>query len=69
MASARLTPREIEVCTLLATGITNRQIAEALYISENTVEFHLGNIFNKFQVHTRTEAAMLFLQMQPDSTP
>jgi NarL family two-component system response regulator YdfI len=53
-----LTPREIEVLTRLAQGTSNKAIAEDLMISEHTVKFHLGAIFAKLGVSTRTEAAM-----------
>ena len=53
-----LTPREKEVLRLLASGITNRQIAIQLKISEPTIEFHIGNIFKKIDVRSRVEAAV-----------
>lgn len=51
-----LTAREIEVLALLATGKTNREISEALVISENTVARHVQNIFAKLDVSSRTAA-------------
>ncbi len=51
-----LTPRELEILTLLGEGFSNRQIAEALFISENTVKFHLSSVFSKLQVSNRAEA-------------
>jgi DNA-binding NarL/FixJ family response regulator len=51
-----LTPREIEVLRLLATGMTNRAIAEALHLSSKTVDRHVGNIFNKLDVSSRAAA-------------
>jgi DNA-binding CsgD family transcriptional regulator len=51
-----LTPREMEVLRLLATGKTNRMIAEALRISEKTVIRHVSNIFNKLDVPSRAAA-------------
>jgi DNA-binding CsgD family transcriptional regulator len=53
---AGLTPREAEVIRLLATGATNRGIAEALTISEKTVEQHLLNIYQKLGVDSRARA-------------
>jgi DNA-binding CsgD family transcriptional regulator len=53
---ASLTAREIEVLGLLATGRTNRAIAERLGISEKTVARHLSNIFIKIGVSTRAAA-------------
>ena len=51
-----LTPREHEVLELVADGLPNREIAQALSISEHTVKFHLASIFGKLGVSTRTEA-------------
>lgn len=51
-----LTERQIEVLTAVATGKTNRQIAEELYVSEHTVRRHLQNIFNEIGVTTRSAA-------------
>jgi DNA-binding NarL/FixJ family response regulator len=51
-----LTPRELEVLELLAEGSTNKQIARALEISDNTVRCHVNNIMEKLQVSDRTEA-------------
>lgn len=50
-----LTPREAEVVKLVAESYTNRQIAEALVISEKTVERHRANILEKLGVHDRVE--------------
>jgi DNA-binding CsgD family transcriptional regulator len=50
-----LSPREVEVITQLLLGNSNKQIASALHISERTVEFHLNNIYDKFQVNSRVE--------------
>lgn len=52
-----LTPQEQAVATLVATGLTNRQVAERLVISTKGVGYHLGNIFAKLGVRTRTELA------------
>jgi LuxR family maltose regulon positive regulatory protein len=52
-----LAPREQEVLKLIAAGLTNREIAEALVISPETVKKHTGNIFAKLAVSNRTEAA------------
>ncbi|HSK90884.1 MAG TPA: LuxR C-terminal-related transcriptional regulator [Euzebyales bacterium] len=52
-----LTERECEVLRLVAAGRTNRQIAEALVLSEHTVARHLSNIFTKLDVSSRTAAA------------
>ena len=52
-----LTRRETEVLRLLADGLTNREIAERLFISQKTVGTHVAHIFAKLDVHTRVEAA------------
>ena len=54
----RLTDRELEVLKLVAQGLTNRDIADQLYISENTVKNHVRNILEKLQLHSRMEAVM-----------
>ena len=54
----RLTDRELEVLKLVAKGLTNRDIADALYISENTVKNHVRNILEKLHLHSRTEAVI-----------
>lgn len=51
-----LTDREEAVLRLLAEGRTNAQIAEAVFLSENTVKFHLRNLFAKLGVNNRTQA-------------
>jgi DNA-binding NarL/FixJ family response regulator len=53
-----LTPREIEVLELVATGATNKEIAGALYITENTVKIHLRNILEKLHLQNRLQAAV-----------
>jgi LuxR family maltose regulon positive regulatory protein len=52
-----LSAREIETLKLLAAGLTNREIAEALVISPETVKKHTANIYAKLAVSNRTEAA------------
>ena len=53
-----LTAREREVLELLASGLSNKEIAWRMKISEHTVKFHVASIFAKFDVSTRTEAVM-----------
>ncbi|MCZ7574387.1 MAG: response regulator transcription factor [Ardenticatenaceae bacterium] len=53
-----LSDREHEVLTLLAQGLSNKAIAQRLYLSVRTVEGHLANIYGKLGVHSRTEAAL-----------
>ncbi len=54
----RLTAREREILTLMADGGGNRAIADALFISENTVRNHVRNVLDKLQAKTRTEAVV-----------
>lgn len=56
-ALASLSAREVEVLRMLAEGLTDRQIAEALTISTRTVETHVSNILHKLGVRNRAEAA------------
>ncbi len=54
---ADLTPREREVLGMVATGMTNREIGQALFISESTAGVHVSNLMAKLGVGSRTEAA------------
>jgi len=54
---SNLSPREGEVLQLIARGATNRQIADSLFISENTVKTHLRNIMEKLHLANRSQAA------------
>ena len=55
-AESPLSPREKEVLVLVAQGATNKEIASALFISENTVKTHLRNIMERLHVAKRTQA-------------
>ena len=57
-ASPTLTSRELEVLKLVAKGMSNREIADELYISENTVKNHVRNILEKLHLHSRMEAVI-----------
>ena len=61
-AGAILTGREQDVLRLLARGASNKEIAEALIIAENTVKTHLRNILRKLHLHNRVQAAIYALQ-------
>jgi ATP/maltotriose-dependent transcriptional regulator MalT len=51
-----LTDRELDVLRLLSQGLSNRQIATSLALSQNTIKLHVASIFAKLSVATRTEA-------------
>jgi LuxR family transcriptional regulator, maltose regulon positive regulatory protein len=55
--AGEVTPREREVLALLADGLTNRQIAERLVLSEHTVHRHVANILRKLDLPSRAAAA------------
>ncbi|MGQ0830201.1 MAG: response regulator [Microthrixaceae bacterium] len=56
--SPRLTDRELEVLKLVAEGMSNKEIAGELFISENTVKNHVRNILEKLHLHSRMEAVV-----------
>jgi DNA-binding NarL/FixJ family response regulator len=62
MMRSALTSRELEVLKMLSKGLTNKQIAHALSISDNTVRNHVNSIIEKLEVADRTEAVTLALQ-------
>jgi two-component system, NarL family, nitrate/nitrite response regulator NarL len=53
-----LTAREIEIIRMIAKGFRNKEIAEALFISEGTVKVHLHSIFTKLRLHNRLALAL-----------
>ena len=53
-----LTPREMEVLKLIADGLSNKDIAETLVLSEKTVKNHINNIFSKLHVYDRSQAML-----------
>jgi DNA-binding NarL/FixJ family response regulator len=57
-AAPKLSDREREVLKLVAQGLTNREAAGALHLSENTVKNHVANILDKLPLRSRLEAAM-----------
>lgn len=57
--SAVLTPREIEVIDLAAIGLSNRQIAEHLCLSEHTILGYMKSIFGKLGAHSKVQAVVL----------
>jgi DNA-binding NarL/FixJ family response regulator len=67
-ASFTLMPRENDIVYWLTKGASNREIAEALYISEKTVKNNISNILSRLNLHDRTQLAILALQA-PDNPP
>jgi DNA-binding NarL/FixJ family response regulator len=63
-----LTPREAEVLALIAAGLTNREVATELIVSEKTVARHLANVFTKLDLSTRTAAAAYAFEHGLDRT-
>jgi DNA-binding NarL/FixJ family response regulator len=57
LAASELTPREIEILQLVAEGHSNSKLARMLWVTEQTVKFHLSNIYRKLEVANRTEAS------------
>ena len=62
LSGSELTERETEVLKQLASGKTNREIAETLFISEETVKSHIGNILSKLHLAHRTQAVIYALK-------
>jgi DNA-binding CsgD family transcriptional regulator len=60
--NTELSERELEILKLLATGLSNKEIASQLFLSVNTVKVHLRNIFAKLGVQSRTEATLIAIQ-------
>lgn len=61
---ATLTDRERDVLQWIATGMSNKQIAAQLFISEETVKVHIRNLLRKLNVHSRVAATVLYLAQQ-----
>jgi DNA-binding CsgD family transcriptional regulator len=56
VAELGITPRELEILEALAAGLSNREIAERLFVSENTVKTHAARLFDKLAARRRTQA-------------
>ena len=54
-----ITPRELEILELIAQGLSNKEIAERVFVSENTVKTHSSRVFDKLGAKRRTQAAQL----------
>jgi ATP/maltotriose-dependent transcriptional regulator MalT len=56
VAELGLTPRELEILELIASGLSNKEIADRVFVSENTVKTHSSRVFEKLDVRRRTQA-------------
>jgi DNA-binding CsgD family transcriptional regulator len=59
VAELSITPRELEILELIAAGLSNREIAGRLFVSENTVKTHSSRVFDKLGARRRTQAVQL----------
>ena len=59
LESLGVTPRELEILQLIAAGLSNREIAERVHVSENTVKTHSSRVFDKLGARRRTQAVQL----------
>jgi two-component system, NarL family, response regulator LiaR len=64
LESLTITPRELEILELIAEGLSNREIAARLFVSENTVKTHSSRVFDKLGVQRRTQAVQLAKQLR-----
>ena len=65
-ASSRLTPHELQVALLVTQGMTNLEVAAALFLSPKTIEYHLGQIYRKLDVRGRAQLARLMAMELPE---
>ena len=54
--TARLTRREVEILSLIVEGYSSKKVADLLFVSKRTVDFHLDNVYEKLQVTNRMQA-------------
>jgi DNA-binding CsgD family transcriptional regulator len=68
---AQLTPQELQIALAVSEGRTNREVAEAPFLSSKTIEYHLRNVFPKLDMRSRTELGnvMRFATEGPGSHP
>ena len=59
LASLAITPRELQILELIATGLSNKEIAARVYVSESTVKTHSSRVFDKLGARRRTQAVQI----------
>ena len=59
LSELQITPRELEILGLVAEGLSNREIAARVFVSENTVKTHVSRVFDKLGARRRTEAVQI----------
>ena len=64
LASLGITPRELEILELIAQGLSNKEIADRVFVSENTVKTHSSRVFDKLGAKRRTQAVQLGKQLR-----
>jgi len=64
VAALEITPRELEILELVAAGLSNREIGERLFVSENTVKTHCSRLFDKLGAKRRTQAIQIGREQQ-----
>jgi DNA-binding NarL/FixJ family response regulator len=62
IASKKLSPREIEVLSLISQGRSNKEIARLLFVTEDTIKMHVKSILQKLQANDRTQAVVIAIQ-------
>jgi len=63
-SAEELTPQELQVARAVSEGATNREAAAALFLSPKTIEAHLGRVYRKLGIRSRTELALLFTEQE-----
>jgi DNA-binding CsgD family transcriptional regulator len=66
-----LTPQELQIALHVARGLTNREVGAALFLSHKTIEFHLGRVYRKLDMHSRAELISRFAReaTEQEATP
>lgn len=58
-----MTKHQLEVCRLIKQGLSNKEIAEAMFVSVSAVKWHLQNIYRELNIHSRHQLVVLLAQM------